>query len=196
MLGEVIGAVLPLFPGAFPVLLCAALATLSSICDTAAPSVSLEGKSLWIPQSLPVEPRTVLRAKASVQLIVSAVPLLLAGICAAVVVDASPAVKALLCVLPPVFALFSALFNTVIGVKMPQMNWTSEIQPIKQSGAVAIALFGGWGISLVLGGLYFVVGYRIGAALYLLIWTVLLTAVSLLLLRWLDTRGAKAFSQL
>ena len=195
-LGEIISVVLPLFPGAFPVLLCAALATLSSMCDTAAPSVSLEGKSLWIPQSLPIEPRTVLRAKASVQLIISAVPLLFAGICAAVVVDASPAVKALLCVLPPVFAVFSAMFNTVIGLKMPQLNWTSEITPIKQSGAVAIALFGGWGFALALGGFYFVIGYRIGAAPYLLVWTVLFAAAAVLLLRWLDTRGAKAFAAL
>ena len=48
------------------------------------------------------------------------------------------------------------------------LSWTSELAPIKQSGA----------------------------AMYLLIWTVLLTAVALLLLRWLDTKGADAFAAL
>lgn len=46
-----------------PVLLSAALCLLASMNDMAAPSVSLEGKSLWLAQSLPVTPWQVLRAK-------------------------------------------------------------------------------------------------------------------------------------
>jgi ABC-2 type transport system permease protein len=84
----------------------------------------------------------------------------------------------------------------VIGLKMPMLTWTNEMSPIKQSGAVAVALFGGWGICFALGGLYLLFGYRIGATLYLLIWTVLFAAAALLLLRWLDVRGAKAFAEL
>ena len=40
----------------------------------AAPSVSLEGKSLWLLQSLPVTPWQVLRAKLSVQLLLTSAP--------------------------------------------------------------------------------------------------------------------------
>ena len=184
------------YPDAFAVLLCAMLCLLSAMNDTAAPSVSLEGKSLWIPQSLPVSAKTVLRAKAAVQMIVTVLPALFAAICVALVIEASPAVKALVCVLPPVYAVFSALFGTVIGLKMPLLNWTNEITPIKQSGAVAVALFGGWGICFAFGGLYMLIGHRIGATPYLLIWTVLFTAAALVLLRWLDTRGVKAFAEL
>ena len=184
------------YPGGFAVLLCAMLCLLSAMSDTAAPSVSLEGKSLWIPQSLPVSPKSVLRAKAAVQTILTVPPVLFAAVCAALVIEASPAVKLLMCVLPPVYAAFSALFGTVIGLKMPMLTWTNEMSPIKQSGAVAVALFGGWGICFALGGLYLLFGYRIGATLYLLIWTVLFAAAALLLLRWLDVRGAKAFDEL
>ncbi len=183
-------------PGCAAVLLCTALCMLSSMTDMAAPSVSLEGKSLWIPQSLPVRPRTMLRAKASVQLILGGIPMLFAAICAAVIAPVTPPVRLLVFLTPVLNAVFSALFGTFLGVRMPLMNWTSELAPIKQSGAVTISLFSGWGIALALGGLYLLIGYRLGAALWLGLWSLLFAAASLLLLRWLDTEGSKAFAAL
>ena len=88
------------------------------------------------------------------------------------------------------------MFGTFIGIKVPLLNWTNEIAPIKQSGAIALTLFGGWGLCLILGAVYFLIGYRLGAALYLLLWTVLYAALSALLLRWMNTRGADAFAAL
>ena len=183
-------------PGSAAVLLCAALCTLSAMNDMAAPSVSLEGKSLWIPQSLPVEPKTVLRAKASVEMLLTAVPMLFASVCAAAVVGASLPVKLLVAAMPVVYALFSSLFDTYIGLRMPVLKWTDELAPIKQSGAVAISLFGSWGLVVVLAGLYLLIGYRIGPAPYLLICTAIFAAAGLLLLRWMDTRGSAAFAAL
>ena len=130
------------------------------------------------------------------QLILSGIPMLFAGVCAAVAVKASPAVKLLLCSLPLAYAAFSALFGTVIGLRMPLLGWTNEVAPIKQSGAVTLALFGGWAICCVFAGLYLLIGYKIGAAPYLLLWTVLFTAAALVMLRWLDTKGAAVFAGL
>ena len=193
---DVLDSVFAARPGSAAVLLCVGLCMFTSMNDMAAPSVSLEGKSLWIPQSLPVEPKTVLRAKASVQLILSAIPMLFAAVCAALVVRASPAERLLVAVTPVMYTVFSAVYDAVIGVKMPLLTWTSEVAPIKQSGGVTLAIFSSWGICLALAGLYLLIGYRIGAAAYLLLLTVLLAAVSLLLLRWLDTKGARAFAEL
>ena len=60
-------------PDCAAVLVCAALCMVASMNDMAAPSVSLEGKSLWIPQSLPVEPGKILHAKMAVQLILTGI---------------------------------------------------------------------------------------------------------------------------
>ena len=57
-------------------MLTAALCMLASMNDMAAPSVSLEGKSLWLLQSLPVTPWQVLRAKLRLQLLLTAIPVL------------------------------------------------------------------------------------------------------------------------
>ncbi len=193
---ETLNTVLVSWPDSAAVLLCAAFCLIASMNDMASPSVSLEGKSLWIPQSLPIEPKTVLRAKASMQMILTGLPLLFASICAAVILKASLSVKLLLCVMPLAYAAFSAIYGTVIGVRMPVLTWTNELAPIKQSGAVTISLFGGWALSAVFAGLYLIIGYRIGAALYLLVWTVLLAAAALMLLKWMDTKGADAFAAL
>ncbi len=178
------------------VLICAALCMLSSMNDMAAPSVSLEGKNLWIVQSLPVEPKTALRAKASVQLILTGLPMLFASVCAAFIVPAPPAVKALVCVTPLSFAAFSAVFSTVVGIRMPLLNWTNEIVPIKQSGAVMVSMFGGWAVCVAFGGLYLLVGHLLGAAAYLLVWCVLFAAAGIAMLRWLDRKGAESLKSL
>lgn len=191
-----IGQALSERPDCAPVLLCAALCLAASMNDMAAPSVSLEGKSLWIAQSMPVEAGTVLRAKACVQIILTGLPMLFAAVCAAVVVPASLAVRILLCAAAIAYTVFSAMFDLTAGVKMPVLNWTNEIMPIKQSGSVMVALFGGWAVCFVFAGLYLVVGYLLGAAVYLLVWCVLFAAASLILLRRLDTKGAAAFRTL
>ena len=193
---EVLGDLLPNGFGAMAVILCALLCMLVSMTNTAAPSVSLEGKSLWIPQSLPIPASTVLRSKAAVQLILTVIPMLFTGICVAVILPASVAVKLLVCVTPLLYAAFAAFAGTVIGLRMPLLNWTNEMAPIKQSGAVVITLFGSWGVGIAMGGLYFLIGRKLGAAPYLAIWAVLFAAAALVLLRWLDTRGSRTFEEL
>ena len=84
----------------------------------------------------------------------------------------------------------------VLGVRMPILNWTNETGPIKQSGAVVAAMFGGWGFGIVMGGLYMLIGYRIGAVVYLLLCILLFGAAALAMLHWLDTKGAEEFAAL
>ena len=175
------------------VLVCTVLCWLASMNAMAAPSVSLEGKSLWIPQSLPVEAKTVLRAKGAVQLLLTGIPMAFAALCGAAVLEASLPVKLLCVLLPLSLTFFFAAACTAVGVRMPLLSWTNELAPIKQSGAVMLVLFGNWILCVLLAGLYFLTGYRLGAAPYLLIWTLLFAAAGVLLARWLDTRGAEAF---
>ena len=183
-------------PGTPAVLVCAVLLLVSSMIDVDVPSVSLEGKNLWIPQSMPVSAQTALRAKLCMQLILGGIPMLFAAVCAALTVPGALKLKLLIGALPLVYTVFSALFGLFLGVRMPLLNWTSEIAPIKQGGAVAIFLFSGWGVGFAVGGAYLLIGYRLGAELYLLLWTAVFAVASLLLLRWLNTRGSRLFAEL
>ena len=183
-------------PGTVIVLICTSVAVLSSMNDMVVPSVSLEGKSLWIPQSLPLRTQIVLRAKLTMQLLLTLIPILFTCVCAALVVEAALVERLLLIVMPLIYAVFTAAAGLFFGIRMPILNWTDETAPIKQSGAAMIYIFGGWAMSLLLAGGYLLIGYKIGATVYLLGWTVVLAIVALLLLRWIDTKGAKMFEAL
>jgi ABC-2 type transport system permease protein len=178
------------------ILICTMLCLVATMNDMTAPSVSLEGKNLWLPQSLPIDPKLILYAKASVQLILSGIPMLIAVICAVTVVDAAGSVRFLIILTAVMYVIFSAFFNILLGIKMPVLTWTSEIAPIKQSGGVFIAMFGGWGVCALMGGLYLFIGYKMGAAVYLLIWTLLFAAASIIISCWLNKRGSVIFSEL
>ena len=140
--------------GTAEILICTLLCGLAAMNDMAAPSVSLEGKSLWIPQSLPVFSGMILRAKAAMQLILTAPVMLFAVICAVTITGSSAAVKLLICLMPLIYTGFNAVFGTFLGIRMPILNWTDETAPIKQGASVMIALFGNWFIIVVFAILY------------------------------------------
>ena len=193
---EALNSTFAMLPGAAAVLFAAALCLMATMIDTAAPAVSLEGKSIWIPQSLPVDPKIPLRAKTAVQFLLAGVPLLFSSVCAAVVVQEAWWVRILLVLATLSYALFNALFCSLLNLKMPLLNWTTELVPIKQSGAVTVALFASWGIVAVFGVLYLLVGRFTGPGLYLGFFTVLFLVLSLIIGRWIERKGTEIFKAL
>ena len=196
---EIIAPLQALFadrPGALQALICAALCTVASMNDMAAPSVSLEGRTLYLIQSLPVTPWQALRAKARMQVILTAPPVLLCAVCLLCVFRISLTEALLVLLASQAFVLFSALFDLFLGVTMPNLTWTNEITPIKQSASVMIALLGGWLYALALGGGFLLGGWRIGYAAYLGLFTLITLALSAALYAWLRKRGSARFAAL
>ena len=177
-------------------MLTAALCMLAAMNDMAAPSVSLEGKSLWLLQSLPVTPWQVLRAKLRCQLLLTAIPMLVCLGCAVIALPMAAAETALMAVLTLLFVVFSALLGLTLGLKMPHLHWTSELAPIKQSACVDITLLGGWGYALVLLFGFLLAGQRLGAAAYMGIFAVLTLLACVWLYRWLKKKGVVLFAAL
>ena len=182
--------------GCLPALLCAMLCMLAAMVDTAAPSVSLEGRNLWLVQSLPVTPWQVLRAKLRVQLLLSGVPAAVCLLCAAAIWTGTPGQLAAMAAVTVLFVLLSALTGLALGLKMPNLHWTNEVTPIKQSACVALALFGGWIYGAALFGGYLWLGWRIGFSLYAGCWAVVTAAACLMLYLWLKKRGCALFASL
>ena len=174
--------------GVVPVLMCAAVCLLASMNDMAAPAVSLEGRNLWLVQSL--------RAKLDVQLVLTGVPVLFCALCMVIALPGSALEKALLVIVTLLYTLLSALAALALGLKMPNLTWTNETTPIKQSGCVMLSLFANWFYALALGGLYFLCGNALSAAVYLAIFAVVTAAGSALLLRWVKKQGARIFAAL
>ena len=183
--------------GCVPVLLCAVVCMLASMNDMAAPSVSLEGKSLWLMQSLPVTPWQVLRGKLGMQLILTEIPVLFCIICIAFIYPFNTLELILTALVPMLYVLLSALFGLFLGLKMPNLNWTSEITPIKQSAPVAIALFSGFGYTVLLCGGYMLLNsWKLGFVGYMSLLGAVTLALCGLLYFWLKKRGCKLFAGL
>ena len=196
------GELLPLLQVAFgerggcaEVLLCAGVCTIAAMNDMATPSVSLEGKNLWLAQSLPLTPWQVLRAKLKVQLALTVIPALVPLVCMAFVLPLTPALP-LIFITALSYIAFSACLGLTLGVMRANLTWTNELAPIKQSLAVMIAMFGGWAYALLLAGLYLLLGWRIGAASYLALFSAATLAAAAILLKWLRTKGAQRFAAL
>ena len=154
--------------GSVPLLLCVLLCGLASMNFMAAPSISLEGKSLWLVQSLPVDPRKLFQAKIRMQLVLTALPLLLCIVCAAIVYPMPPMYLLVIVLFAASYTLLSALSGLMLGVKMPTLTWTNELMPIKQSAPVMLTLFGGMGYTVLLfAGFLLLPGWMLGFSGYM-----------------------------
>ena len=94
------------------------------------------------------------------------------------------------------FILLMAAFGLFTNLKMPNLNWTSEIVPIKQSLNVMIALFGGWVIIIALAGLYILLDGFLSPLVYLFAVCILILVFCIILIRWIFTKGAEIFARL
>lgn len=100
------------------------------------------------------------------------VPVLFCALCMVIVLPGSALEKALLVIVALLYTLLSALAALALGLKMPNLTWTNETTPIKQSGCAMLSLFANWFYALALGGLYFLCGNALSAAVYLAIFAV------------------------
>ena len=151
----------------------------------------------WLAQSLPVTPWQVLRAKLLLQLIVTAVPVMLCMVCAAAVYAFPPAEILMAALLALSYVLMMALFGLFLGVRKPIMTWTNEILPIKQSAAVVLAAFGGMGYTLVLfAGFMLLPGWMMGFCAYAGCFAAVNLVLGAVMYLWLRKKGCARFAAL
>lgn len=172
------------------------ICALIALNDMVVPSVSLEGKSIWILQSLPVKPWNILKAKICVQLIITGIPMIFCQICMLLIMRASVIELILAMLIPIAFLVFITLFGMYLGIKRPNLTWTNEITPIKQSLSVAIAMFGGMAVPVVMCAIYLVIAKPIGSVVYMCLVLALMLAGSGIFYMWLKKKGSELFAKL
>lgn len=127
----------------FPAIAIGLIVFFSSMSMFTAPSVSLEGQSITLMQSLPVSGRKVLLAKLYMHLLIVLPVTLIASVCCAIALPCTPLMGVLLIAVPALFNVFMALFGLCMNLAMPRFDWTNETVIVKQSGAVTVTMFGG-----------------------------------------------------
>ena len=182
--------------GELTILLSAAICLLASMNDTTAASVSLEGKNLWVVQSLPVDAWKALCAKLSVQLLLTGIPALFCAVCGLILLRPGIPEGILLLILVSAAVFLLAGAGLFLDLRRPNLTWTSEIGPIKQSANILIMLLLGWGYAALIGAGGFFLSSVTGAVPALALLAVLTLALCLLLYGWLKKKGARIFATL
>ena len=154
-----IGDELPLLPMAAAVVgwcLCT--------CTIAAPSVSLEGKYLWILREAPVDESTLLWIKVGFQLLLTVPCTLIAGVCIAAALALPLWQGAALIAVTVLFGVGHGAFGMLMGLCFPKLDAVNETVVVKQSLAVTLGIFVPMAALGVCGVLYWLGGMLAGWA--------------------------------
>ncbi len=105
-----------------------------------APSISLEGKCFPLLCSLPVSPRTVLKAKLSLQLVIMIPINLICAVALGIFAEADLCGWLFLLFLPNLMTLWVGITGLICNLSYPVFDWQNEAQVIKQGMAVLLTM--------------------------------------------------------
>lgn len=161
-----------------------------------APSISLEGKTLWILQSLPVRGKDVLLAKLKMHLLICSPTTLILTVCIALSMQIGGTGLACLLVLPQLYVVFIALLGLEANLRHPNFNWTSETQAVKSGVSVLITMLVAMlAVGAPAAAFVLLRGAISGMGMCLLVAVLLIIAIVLLYV-WLVRRGVELFRKM
>ena len=163
-------------------------AVISMNCVTA-PSISLEGRGLWILRSMPISSLSILKAKVNLHLVVNVLPALLGVVVLDILLGADVLSILISAVTIVLLVLIHAYLGLLLDVRKPNLSWNNESIPIKQGIPVMVCIFGSWAVLLVLGGSMFVASMLLDLRIYLFILMVLAAGITVLLNQTVRKKG-------
>jgi ABC-2 type transport system permease protein len=158
-------------------------------------SISLEGKNLWILKASPIKSKTIFNSKIAVNLTITIPPIILDSIIIGLGLKLSIIEFIILLIMPITYAFFTAILGLHVNLKLPNMNWTTEVTVIKQSAASMVALLAGMiavGIPIAL----IIVLSNINTTMLLGLITIVLILITIGMYQLLITKGSKILGTL
>ena len=167
-----IGSDLPVLP-----LAAAVMGFCLAMCPIAAPSISLEGKYLWILREAPISESGLLWIKVGFQLLLSVPCTIIAGVCIAFALEFPVWQSLILLVFLLLFDVGHAVFGMLAGLAFPKLDAVNETVVIKQSMAAALGMFVPMAVIGICGLLYWL-GGMLNVAMSLVLPTALLALLT------------------
>ena len=153
-------------------------------CVITAPSISIEGRYLWILREAPIKEDTLLWIKVGFQLLASLPCTVFAVVCITAALELPLWQGAVLLAATVIFAIGQAMFGMLVGLAFPKLDAVNETVVIKQSLATMLAMFIPMALLGAAGGLYWLGGKvaEWAAVALPIAWFALLTAVCAVIL--------------
>ncbi|MEG0711098.1 MAG: hypothetical protein RR448_02500 [Niameybacter sp.] len=155
-------------------------------------AISLEGKNLWILKSLPIKIEEIFISKILVQLTVTLPAVLMSGIIIIVVFQLNLIQSVLIFVLPSAYSILMGIMGLIINIKYPRLDWTSEVQVIKQGAATMIAMVIGL-LSLVIPSIIIILIPGLHQDMKLVLSTLVVVVMIVVSYKHLTTKGVEQF---
>ncbi len=189
-LGELVGEYLPLIIGTV-------ICFITTMNALTAPSISLEGKTLWLTKSLPLDTRALLRAKQALHLLLTVIPALILIAACAVVLRLSAVQILRVGLMSIIFIFFISALGLMANLLMPNLKWSNETEAVKRSGSALISIFGSWAVIIILGALYiFLLRDKMSPLTFMSIVTGVFLVATVLMDLWIETKGVQRFNEL
>ena len=114
------------------------ISSMLSLSCSAASSISLEGKNIWILKSSPVEVKMILNAKLAVNLTLHLIGYMISVSVFVLKLDMNPIQVMNLVIVPICYSLFITVIGISLNKKYPNYDWDSEMIIVKQSLPVIV----------------------------------------------------------
>lgn len=167
-------------------------------CTTGS-SISLEGKNLWILKSSPIEVKDIFISKIAVNIILLVPAMIIDAIMLSIAFDLTLINFIWTILIPTLLTILISMGGLLINLYFPKLDWTSEVQVVKQSLSSMISILMG-GV-LVAAMIFMTIEINKFFAitninLYLGAIALLLVLLILLVYTLLKTKGEKLFNKL
>lgn len=177
-----------------PIIIVAMICVILSINCILTIAVSVEGKSIWILQSLPIDPWEILKAKESMGVKLNIIPTMFFAVSCCIMFKFEILESILVLVSLYMFIYLLQNFALFLDLKKLNLNWTNVATLTKQSMQVLINLFGGWLFSVVIGFGGFFLANAIGGEAVLVIYIALFAVLYRIIHRWIKIKGTELFA--
>ncbi len=190
---EPILAVYPQITEYYPLFIPALICMMNGMSCFTAPSVSLEGKSLWVMRTLPVSGRDVLLGKLKLHVVLTGTACTAAGLIAAVVMGCGIPETLLVTAVCFEAAALSGLLGLVYNLLLPNFKWLNEAVPCKQGMPVLFSMLTSMAIPVLAGIVYYGISASLSPVVYLACLCGIFLICCILLLRLITGWGSKRF---
>ena len=119
-----------------------AITFIASMNFVSTPSISLEDINLWIHQTCPIAPKTILMAKLATHIAICAPLTLVSSLIVAIAFKFGVLNTIALLLVAFSMVAFSGYFGLWLGLKFPKFDWQNETVAVKQGFAVFGSMFG------------------------------------------------------
>lgn len=187
---------MPIVDNILPIIIVLIICLIISINTSAVPSISLEGRNLWIIKSLPINPFDILQAKKTLQLLINAIPSLISGAIMSYALNLNYSSSIYVLVLIVMFIMVQSSISILLALVNPNFNWTSETQPIKQSLNVLYEMIICFALLAIIGLCTYRFMYEIGFEELVQYIVIALMILEILLRKALRSWGVEKFCNL